>query len=268
MTKEEKNITINSLILFVIASTLVMTLHEFGHFFASILVHAKQISIHHNYTSNVDEGLSLKSTLLIKATGPLVSLIIGVAFQFICSSQTKRNLLFLFNLFMSAFGYIGFFGYLIIAPMFPNGDTGYICYSLGFPIWLTIVIAIIGGIALYLSINGLMKYFVELGSKETIENKVSRYSFIRSLLLFPLLIGIVITTLLNLPIPAFVSLIAPICSPLTFMWGYGNALKKNYSLANANKSFQDFSKLNLWLFVFLFLTVLFNRLLVIGIYLN
>ena len=144
MTKGQKNITVNSLILFVIASTLVMTLHEFGHFFASILVHAKQISIHHNYTSNVDDGLSLKSTLLIKATGPLVSLIIGVVFQFICSRQTKRNLLFLFHLYMSSFGYIGFFGYLIIAPMFPGGDTGYICYSLSFPIWLTIVIAIIG----------------------------------------------------------------------------------------------------------------------------
>ena len=268
MTKQQINVTVNSLILFVIASTLVMTLHEFGHFFASILVHAKQISIHHNYTSNVDEGLSLKSTLFIKATGPLVSLIIGVAFQFICSRQLRRSFLFLFNLYMSAFGYIGFFGYLIIAPMFPNGDTGYICYSLGFPIWLTIIIAIIGGIALYISINSLMKYFVEMGSKEIIENKDSRNSFIRSLLLFPLLLGIVITTLLNLPIPAFVSLIAPICSPLTFMWGYGNALKKNYSLDNANKSFQRLSKLNIWLFAFLFLIILFNRLLVIGIYAN
>ena len=268
MTKEEKNIAINSSILFVITSTLVMTLHEFGHFFTSILVHAKQISIHHNYTSYIDEGLSLKSTLLIKATGPLISLIIGLVFHFICSRQIKRNFLFLFHLYMSSFGYIGFFGYLIIAPMFPGGDTGYICYTLGFPIWLTIVIALIGGVALYLSINGLMKYFVEMGPKETIENKDLRNSFIRSLLLFPLLIGIVITTLLNLPIPAFVSLISPICSPLTFMWGYGNALKKNYSLDNTNKNFQHFSKLNVWLFVFLFLTILFNRLLVIGIYVN
>ena len=36
-----------------------MTLHEFGHFFASILVHAPQISTHHNYTSNEEEGLSI-----------------------------------------------------------------------------------------------------------------------------------------------------------------------------------------------------------------
>ena len=194
MTKGQKNITVNSLILFVIASTLVMTLHEFGHFFASILVHAKQISIHHNYTSNVDDGLSLKSTLLIKATGPLVSLIIGVVFQFICSRQTKRNLLFLFHLYMSSFGYIGFFGYLIIAPMFPGGDTGYICYSLSFPIWLTIVIAIIGGIALYLSINGLMKYFVEMGSKETIENKDFRNSFIERYKVIPPIIAITIVS--------------------------------------------------------------------------
>ena len=67
-----------------------------------------------------------------------------------------------------------------------------------------------------------MKYFVEMGSKEIIENKEVRKRFIRSLLLYPLLIGIVLTTLLNLPIPALISLIAPICSPFTFMWGYGN----------------------------------------------
>ena len=54
MKTENTYIIINSSILFIIASTLEMTLHEFGHFFASILVHAQGISIHHNYALNSD----------------------------------------------------------------------------------------------------------------------------------------------------------------------------------------------------------------------
>ncbi len=47
-------VVINSAILFVIASILEMTLHEFGHFFTAILVHAQGISVHHNYVSHSD----------------------------------------------------------------------------------------------------------------------------------------------------------------------------------------------------------------------
>jgi hypothetical protein len=268
MKIDQRNIILNSTMLFVIASILTMTLHEFGHFFASSLVHAQHLSIHHNYTSNSNEGLSLQSTLLIKSTGPFVSLVLGVFFHFICSRQVKRNVLFLFETYMSLFGYIGFFGYLIIAPVTPGGDTGYLFYSLGFPIWLMIVLAVIGAIALYFLINILMKYFVEMGTKEIIENKKNREIFIRSLIFFPLFIGIVLTTLLNLPVQVIISLIAPICGSLTILCGYDNALKKNYYLKNVNIEFEEFNKINFLLFAFFLLTIVLNRLLVYGIYVN
>lgn len=268
MKNLEKNIIINSTIIFVIASILTMTLHEFGHFFASILVHAQQISIHHNYTSNSNLGLSTISTLIIKGTGPFISLIIGVLFHFICSRQEKRNFLFLFLTYMSLFGYIGFFGYLIIAPFTPDGDTGYVFYSLGVPVWLMIIFAVFGATVLYFLINSLMKYFVEMGSKEIIENGADRVKFIRSLILFPLIIGIILTTLLNLPVPVIISLIAPICGSLTILCGYDNASNKNYSLKNTNKEFEQFNKLKLLLFGFFLLTIILNRLLVYGIYVN
>jgi hypothetical protein len=268
MKTEQRNIILNSTMLFVIASILTMTLHEFGHFFASILVHAQHLSIHHNYTSDSGEGLSLKSNLFIKCTGPLVSLIIGVLFQFICSRQVKRNILFLFETYMSLFGYIGFFGYLIIAPLTPGGDTGYVFYSLGFPIWTMIVLAALGAIVLYFLINNLMKYFVEIGSIEIIENRENRGKFIRSLIFFPLVIGIALTTILNLPVKVIISLIAPICGSLTILCGYENASKKNYDLKNINKEFEKFNKINLPLFAFFVLTIILNRLLVYGINVN
>lgn len=175
---------------------------------------------------------------------------------------------FLFNLYMAVFGYIGFLGYLMIAPLSRDGDTGYIFYSLDFPFLLTIAIALAGGVTLYFVMNWLTKYFVEMGSKEVVENKETRYSFIHSLILLPLLIGIVITTLLNLPIPVFLSLMAPVFSPFSLLWPYSNLLNKVYPLDHSNREFERLNKLHPVLFVLLALTIIGNRLLVAGIYYN
>lgn len=264
----QKHIIINSTILFVIASMIVMTLHEFGHFFASIITQAKGISIHHNFVSNSNDGLSLQSILFIKSAGPLVSIVIGMLFHLICALQVKRNTLFLFNLYMSSFGYIGFFGYIMVAPLFTGGDTGFICYALEFPLWLTIIIALTGAISLYFLMKSIAKYFVEMGSREIVENKELRFPFIRSLLLYPIFIGIIITTILNLPIKNVLSLIAPICMPFSFFWGYKNALSKIYPYDKANKEFESFNKPNFWLYFILIIVLVANRLLVSGIYIN
>jgi hypothetical protein len=260
-----RNLVINSTILFVIASTIEMTLHEFGHFVAGILVHTKDLVLFHNYVAENPDELSLLKVIIVKAAGPLVSLFIGILFQFICSTNSKRDLSFLLKLYMSVFGYIGFFGYLIIAPIFINGDTGYICHVLNFPIWLTILIAIIGVIILFLLMRSLVRYFVELGTIEIISTKESRTTFIKSLILLPLLIGILITTLLNLPIPTLLSLIAPICSPFTIMWTYGYALNKNYPITMMNKDLESLNSINLKWIVLLLFTIALNRLLVHGL---
>ena len=94
--------------------------------------------------------------------------------------------------------------------------------------WLTIAIAAIGVLVLYFLMSNLVKYFVEMGTEEIAITKERRTPFINSLILYPLLFGIIITTLLNLPVPTFLSLIAPICSPFTIVWAYGDALKKKY----------------------------------------
>ena len=263
-----KFVTVNSTILFIVASILEMTLHEFGHYFASIMVDAKGISIHHNYVTNIDEGLPLKSVLFIKGAGPIVSLVIGIVFHIACSVKKKRNLSFLFMLYMALFGYIGFLGYLMIAPIFTGGDTGYICSALKLPDGLTIGIAVLGAFLMYLLIRKLMKYFLEMGSIEILEEKKTRVEFVHSLIILPLLFGIPLTTMLNLPVISLVSLIAPICSPFTLLWDYGNALNKNYQLKKANDDFGELNKLNLMLIVLLILTIIYNRILVKGIYYN
>src|SRR5664279_1463214 len=99
-----KYIMLNSSIAFVIACILVMTLHEFGHFFASILVNAKGVSIHHNYVNYIEEGLSQGQKIFIKAAGPIISLLIGLMFHFICHKDKARGISFLLKLYFCSFG--------------------------------------------------------------------------------------------------------------------------------------------------------------------
>jgi hypothetical protein len=107
-----------------------------------------------------------------------------------------------------------------------------------------------------------------MGSKEILEKKESRISFVRSLLFLPVLFGIICTTMLNLPIVALISLIAPVFSPFTLLWDYGNALQKKYDLKTTNENLNVLNRINSGLIVLLVLTVLYNRMLVEGIYYN
>ncbi len=263
--KNFRNIIINSSILFVCASVLQMTLHELGHFAAAILIHAKNVTLHHNYVSTETADMSLSGAIFYAAAGPLVSLLIGVCFHLVCSLQKKRDMLFLFNLYLAVFGYIAFFGYLMVAPFFTYGDTGYIFKALNFPMWLTIGIAIMGGVALYTLMCKLIRFFVEMGTGNMISDKQSRRTFMSSLVQYPLYIGIVITTLLNLPTPTMLSLIYPAFSPFSIMWAYGRGLSKGYP---ADKMSADVSGINsiqpVWIII-LFLIIVMNRLLVYGI---
>ena len=259
-----KNIVINSTILFVIAAIAETIMHESGHFIAGILVHAKEVTLFHNYVSDNADNLSLSESIFIKGAGPFVSLFIGVLFHFICSRQKERGLTFLFNLYMSVFGYIGMLGYLMIAPIFTYGDTGYICKALNFPLWLTVTLALAGAFLLYLLMRILVRYFVEMATKEIAETKELRSHFIASLVFYPVLLGIVISTLLNLPVPTFASLIAPICSPFTILWTYRNALSQKYPGDKMSMDITSVNKINYkWVIVFV-LTIVVNRYLVTG----
>jgi hypothetical protein len=263
--KNFKNIIVNSSILFVCAAVLQMTLHECGHFIAAILIHAKNVTLHHNYVSAETADMPISRAIFYAGAGPSVSLFIGVCFHFICFRQKTRGMLFLFNLYMAVFGYIAFFGYLMVAPFFTYGDTGYIFQALNFPIWLTGLIAIIGGLMLYVVMRKLIRFFVEMGTSNIIADKNVRRMFINALIQYPLYIGILITTLLNLPTPTVLSLIYPAFSPFSIMWVYGNGLSMSYPAENMNTDISSINRIQpVWLIIF-FLIIVMNRLLVYGI---
>jgi hypothetical protein len=263
--KNFRNIIVNSSILFVSAAILQMTLQELGHFAAAILIHAKNVTLHHNYVSTQTVDMPLAQDIFYAGAGPFVSLLIGVCFHFVCSRQKKRDTLFLFNLYLAVFGYIAFFGYLMVAPFFTYGDTGYIFHALGFPIWLTILIAATGGLMLYMVMGNLMRFFVEMGTSNIIADKKTRRIFIACLVQYPLYTGILITTLLNLPTPTVLSLIYPICSPFSIMWAYGKGLAKPYPVADMNTDITSINRIQPVWIIILLLIIGMNRVLVYGV---
>ncbi len=263
--KNFRNILINSSILFVCAATVQTTLHELGHFAAALVIHAKNVTLHHNYVSADTAGMPLSHTIFYSAAGPVVSLLIGLGFHLVCSCQKKRNVAFLFNLYMAVFGYIAFFGYLMVAPFFTYGDTGYIFAVLNFSVWLTASLAITGGIVLYFVMRKLIRFFVQMGTTSIIADKHLRRKLMNSLIQYPLYIGVLITTLLNLPVPSVLSLLYPICSPFSLMWVYGDALSGDYTAGDLNTDIGAVNRIQPVWVVVLFLIVVINRGLVGGV---
>src|SRR5258705_13880450 len=99
----KKTLILNSTLLFSIATVATMTLHEGGHFMAAVFFHAKEVALYHNYTAYKIEELSGTAQIITVAAGPLFSLVLGIVFNILCSLYSKRNLFFLFLLYMSAF---------------------------------------------------------------------------------------------------------------------------------------------------------------------
>lgn len=264
----KKNIVINSTLLFVIATMFQQTLHEIAHFITAIFFHSNAISLHHNYIQHDSSLISLNARLIIASAGPLFSLVIGILFYLICASYPKRNLGFLFCLYMSVFGCINFGGYMLVSPFFTGGDTGFVFKQLGFPVWLTIALALGGALFLFYSMKKLSKYFIEMANDEIINDKSKRRLFIDSLVKYPLYFGVIMTAILNLPVVAVLSLIYPVFSPFTLFWVYGNLLNSPLKSAPVNKTMDNLNTYSPLLIILFLLTILYNRFLVIGLYWN
>jgi hypothetical protein len=263
----KRNIIINATMLFIIATMWQQTLHELGHFIAAIVLHSKDVTLYHNSVQHDASSIPMTSRLMIASAGPLVSLLTGLLFHFVCAKYKQRNLLFLFLLFMSAFGYINFGGYLLMSSFFQSGDTGFVFSQLRFPLWLVLSLSLAGVAFLFFSMKTLSKYFVEMASAEIINNQEQRKAFVASLIRTPLFLGIAITVVLNLPVPTFLSLLYPLCSPFTFFWIYGLLLKKNYTHLSANTQLEKLATINTPLIVAFIITVIVNRVLVNGVHL-
>lgn len=245
----------------VIAAIIEMTLHETGHYLCALFFHAASLSMHHNYVDYDQHSLNQMQQIWIAAAGPIISLCIGVIFHFIVTQQKSRNYFFLFNCYFAGHGYIGFFGYLMIAPIAAEGDTGFIMHQLKFPVYITIVIALIATLILRKFIQEITKYIMEFATLEIYQDAALRKKYAKSVLLYPIYLGLIIIILMNLPVPIWISLMAPF-SIFSFFFAFGEALKKDYTQIRFNTNDVALFKIQPAIIVSFVLVLIINRLLV------
>ncbi len=148
---------------------------------------------------------------------------------------------------------------------FADGDAGYVFQALSFPLWLVILLALLSFVVLYILMVKLTRNFVLICPIEVLEMDHSRAQFMAKTVLFPVIIGIVIITLLNLPAIALLSLIAPVMSPFTILWTYPIAVKRDYPGLISNLDFDKINRFSPTILTGLLAIILINRLLVSGI---
>ena len=263
-TKQYFNVLLNSTLLFIIANILETTLHECGHFAMALALKAQQVSLHHNYVNFNTASLSVKDRILVSSAGPLVSLLTGIVFELLCLWKPRKDLGFMFMNYMAIFGYIGFFGYLLIAPFFAGGDTGYVFLAWGLPLWSVITISIVSIGILYIFMARLTRNFVIMCPVQAMELQHSRAQFMYALIFYPTLIGILVTTLMNLPAIVLLSLLAPIMRPFTILWTFPLAIRKDYKGIFSNEDFRRINHPSIYVFLGFLIIILINRFLVPG----
>lgn len=265
--KKYKYFIANAAMLLILTAILEMTFHEIGHFVTAYFFHAKDLSLHHNFVNYKQDNLLPNQLIIIAAAGPIVSLLLGILFHVVVLNSKKRNKLFVFNLFLSIHGYIGFFGYLMIAPLSINGDTGYIFNALKFPMWLVVGIAILGLIILIKLIKHLNLFLLELAPATILNNLEERKNYVAAIIKYPVYFSVVALMLLNLPVPIWLSLLPPLSLFVLFS-GYGDLLKKTIIQQDERITFLKFNTLQPILMIIFILVILMNRLLTFGLFIN
>lgn len=255
---------LNSSLMFVSATLWQQCIHELAHFLTAYYVGSPQVIIYHNYVDHSSENLSSSENILIAAAGPIMSLILGIIFHFICYRIKRRDWTFQFLLYLSVFGYINFGGYLMIAPFFVYGDTGFVFNQLGFSPISVYLFSATGILFLFFIIKFMSPFFSQMANYETIMNHKEKNIFLKNTVIFPLFIGIILTTILNLPVPSLLSLLYPLFSPFTLLWNYKAIMKTQYSTGHCNTNFKALGRFNTFVIFNFLLILIINRLLVLG----
>lgn len=255
--KFERTLFINSLAVLVLTHLISQILHESAHAVAALIAGAAPTLFHNHVDSNIEVS-SFKSTL-ITAAGPLSTLSQAVICFVIARRMKRSAVVNLFWTWMMLWGYIGFFGYVLMTPFFKYGDTGAIAEQLGISFTGRLFIGAVGMGAFFLISAISFKPFAHLWRSG--DKKV----FYDNLIFFPLIAGVASNTLLDLPVPTFLSLLAPLCMPWCVMMVYGSLLSRKDLAPETQNTSDTLYTISKPLLIALAIMIAINRILVFGI---
>jgi len=254
----------NSAVLFISSNLLIVLLRESAHFIMALLLNATDIRMYHNGVSYYSASVSDLNNLLINGAGPIISLLLGIVFQAMCLHRLKKDLVFMFMNYMAIFGYISFFGYIIIAPFSSENSIGYIMHLLDVPLWLVFTVAGLSIPILYTLMFRLTRNFVAMCPFEALEIRYARLRMMLILILYPLIIGIPITTLLNLPAASNTHWIIALTWPTAILWTFPQSIHKDYLNVISNSDFEGLNRFNVYPLILFIIVAGINRLLAFG----
>ncbi|MGH7582250.1 MAG: hypothetical protein ACREL5_03380 [Gemmatimonadales bacterium] len=252
-------LAVNSTVAFVGAFTLTTFVHELGHFVSYLAFGAHPV-LYFNQVQADDSTVSLTGVIVSALAGPVASLVQGILCAWWVRARSRNRRVDLFVQWLALFGFINFFGYLMLTPLSSVGDTGKVAGLLGFPAWLSVLIALAGIAVVIVIVIRQDRYFGgflhgEAGSGE-------RARWINALVYFPVLAGSGVNVAFAFPISTAISAIYPATSSLTVLVGYAAMRKLPRSGLPVSPASESISYA--WIAVTVALLVI-NRLLVRGV---
>jgi len=244
--KQKLNITLNSAVLYILAFLLTTILHELAHAVLGLLNHSDPV-LHHNAVHHLSiDSLSISQKVLIALAGPVASLVQGIIVGIIFLKTRKKGLLNLFLLWFSVLGLSNFLGYLMTGPIFTKGDIGKVFFLLSTPLFVQILVAMIGAAILTFIAYKLTRPFLNFSYEEQwVNSQQARKNFSFHIIILPWLIGSFIVTLLYLPVVAIVSIIYPITSGMIFIFPWQNARRIENVECSDNRQIGKISTLSI-----------------------
>ena len=223
-------LVVQSALLYVLAFMLTTIWHEFGHAIVGVLAGGHPTMYHNSVVGDESVVMSLAASLAVKMAGPLFSLFQAGVFSWLFVRSTRRTLVPLFVLWMAVLGYNNFFGYLFTSSFAKAGDLGQVVALLEFP-WYGIALVSLIGISGQLFVIALLtKPFLSfMPAGIDVSDRAERLRFMKTVLIFPWLIGSVVYSLLALPSPALISLVYPFMSGMPFIMPWKAAGNPRFS---------------------------------------
>ena len=188
-------ITINSTTLYVTAFLVTTILHESLHTLFGVLFDSHPV-LHHNYVEHLNEkALTTTQNIAIDVAGPLMSLMQGIIAATIFFKMKKYNLFQLFIAWFSILGFNNFMGYVLIGPIFKDGDIGQVYHLLDTSFYLQILFSLLAAVVLVKITLMMSKPFLGFATQQQwISDGHSRKKFLFQIIILPWIFGSLIMT--------------------------------------------------------------------------
>jgi len=257
-------VPVNLVAVFVIAFACTTFFHELAHALTALAAGIAPV-LYHTYVSYNDAGVPPAQQALVAASGPLFSLLQAVCFLWALKRRKKNDLVAWLFFWLAEIGMIVFFGYILMGPFVPYGDTGKVYRLLAVPSFLPLTLAV-------LAVFVLRSFFKRMvaparvllvathhATGSTTSQPLNRYYAL------PVCAGTVLNTLLSLPAPTVMSLAFPLILPLVLLPTWLRLRKEGLPDLPAKNDVSPDRTMARWPVIAIILLLILSRLLAAGL---